>query len=85
VNAQPLDFIPPLVRPMRRGTALFLQAGDGAVGLEVGGVDHETVGLAALGRQRGEDLIEHPQTAPADETVVDRLVRAILLRRIAPA
>lgn len=53
--------------------------------LEVSGVDHELVGLAALGGELGEDAIEHTQTAPADKAVVDRIVRTISGRRIAPA
>jgi hypothetical protein len=52
--------------------------------LQVRGVDHDPLRLAALLGQRGEDLVEHAQPAPADEAVVDRLVRAILLGRVAP-
>jgi hypothetical protein len=48
------------------------------------GVDHDPLRLAALLGQRGEDLVEHAQPAPADEAIVDRLVRAILLGRVAP-
>jgi hypothetical protein len=55
------------------------------VGLEVGRVDHQLIGLAALTRQGGEEFVEHPQPAPADEAIIDRLVRTIVLRRIAPA
>ena len=47
--------------------------------LEVGRVDHYLV------RQGREDTIEHPQTAPPDETVVNRLVRTVILWCIAPA
>jgi hypothetical protein len=49
------------------------------------GVDHDPLGLAAPARQRGEYLVEHAQSAPADEAVVDRLVRAVVPRRVAPA
>jgi hypothetical protein len=52
---------------------------------EVSGVDHQLVRLPAFGRQLGEDPVEHAQTAPADEPVVDRLVRAVAGRRITPA
>src|SRR5665213_2695736 len=55
------------------------------MGLQMGGIDHQPFGLATLGRQFGENPVEHTKTAPADETVVDCLVRAILLRRVAPA
>lgn len=40
------------------------------------GIDHQLARLAALGRHRGKDLVEHAQPAPADELVVDRLVAA---------
>ena len=50
----------------------------------MGRVEHQPIGLAAPGYQRGEDPVEHAQAAPADEAVVDRLVRTILARRIAP-
>lgn len=53
--------------------------------LEMGGVDHQLVGLTALGRQLGEDPVEHAQTAPADGPIVDRLVWAVTGRRITPA
>ena len=41
--------------------------------------------LAALRCEAGEDHLEHSQPAPADETVLDRLVWAIILGRVAPA
>ena len=53
--------------------------------LEVRGVDHELIGLAALGGELGKDPVEHAQAAPADEAVVDRLMRTIGGRRITPA
>src|SRR5665213_1696795 len=55
------------------------------MGFEMRGIDHQTVRPGALRRQLGEDTIEHAKPAPADEAVVDRLVRAVILRRIAPA
>lgn len=53
--------------------------------LQVGGVDHQPIRLPALGGGLGEDAVEHAQAAPADEPVVDRLVRAITGRCITPA
>jgi len=53
--------------------------------LEVGGVDHQPRRLGAFARQFGEYPVEHAKPAPADEAVVDRLVRTVGLRRIAPA
>jgi hypothetical protein len=51
----------------------------------MGGVDHELVRLSTLGSQSSEDAVEHAEPAPADEPVIDGLVRAIRRRRIAPA
>lgn len=51
----------------------------------MGGIDHELIGLCALGGELGKDAVEESQAAPADEPVVDRLVRAITSRRISPA
>jgi len=70
------------VRPTRRETAHFEQTGSGAVCLQVGGVDHQLLGSAALDRQRREDLVKHAEAASADEPVVDRLVRTVAGRRI---
>jgi hypothetical protein len=55
------------------------------VRLQMRGVDHDPLRFAALARQFGENLVEHPQAAPANEPIVDRLVRAILSRSVAPA
>ena len=63
----------------------FLKAGVGPVSLEVGGVDHQPVRLSTLGRQLREDPVEHAHPAPPHEAVVDRLVRTVVPRRIAPA
>ncbi len=52
--------------------------------LQVGSIDRQLVSLAGLGSQRPEDAVEHAYAAPADEAVVDRLVRPVLRRRITP-
>src|ERR1700735_740554 len=52
--------------------------------LQMRGVDHDPFRLAALARQFGEDPVEHAQAAPANEPIVDLLVRPILGRRVAP-
>lgn len=80
-----LEFKPPLVRPIRRGTAPFEQAGGGAVGFEVGAVDHQSVRRARQAREPCEDGVEDAMAAPADEAVVEGLVRAVGGRRVAPA
>src|SRR5271155_2280603 len=48
------------------------------------GVDHDPLRFAALARQFGENLVEHTQAAPANKPIVDRLVRAIVARSVAP-
>ena len=48
-------------------------------------VDHQLVGLAAPGAERGEDAVEHAKPTPADEPVVDRFVRTTVLQRVSPA
>ncbi len=53
--------------------------------LQVRGVDHQLIRSAAFGRERLEDAVEHAEAAPADEAVVDRFVRSITRRCIAPA
>ena len=55
------------------------------MGFDVCGVDHQFVRFAALNHKRREDFVEHAEFAPANEAVVDRLVRAVVFRRIAPA
>jgi transposase len=40
---------------------------------------------SGLAGQFGEYLVEHPETAPAHEPVVDRLVRTIITRCVTPA
>jgi Major Facilitator Superfamily len=80
-----LEFKPPLVRPIRRGTARFEQTGRRPMRLEVGRIDHQPVGLSTLSSEFGEYPAEHAQTASADEAVEDRLIRTVVFRRISPA
>ena len=51
----------------------------------MGRVDHQPARLAGLARQLRENLVEHAETAPAHEPIVDRLVRTVAARSIAPA
>jgi hypothetical protein len=53
--------------------------------LEVRGVDHQPLRLPPVGSQCSEDLIEHSKPAPPDEAIINRLVRTVILRRVAPA
>jgi hypothetical protein len=80
-----LGFKPPLVRPIRRGTAFFEQAGGSAVGFEVCTIDHHSVRRARLAREPCEAAVEDAKAAPADEAVVEGFVRALGVRRVAPA
>lgn len=81
-TARSFEFRPPLVHPIRRGTALFKQTNRGKVRLEVRSVEHQLVRRPAASGKGGEDLVEYAEPAPADEAVVDRLVPAIRRRRI---
>jgi hypothetical protein len=53
--------------------------------LQMRGVNHDPLGIAAPVRQRCENLVEHPQAASTNEPIVDRLVRTIPRRGVAPA
>jgi hypothetical protein len=53
--------------------------------LQMGGIDHQLIGVAALGRQPREDTIKHADPASAHKAIVNRLVRPVLRRRIAPS
>lgn len=67
---------------------LFEQAGGRPMRLQVRHIDHridhQRIRPAALGGELGENAIEHAEPAPADEPVLDHLVRTILGRRIPP-
>lgn len=52
---------------------------------EIGGIDHQIVRFAALRGQFRQDAVEHTQPTPADEAVVDGLVRTVVGRDISPA
>ena len=71
--------------PDTPGNILFLKGSRSSGGLQVGGIDHQLIRPPALGRQRRKNEVEHARPAPADEAIVDRLVRAIVLRCVAPA
>ena len=55
------------------------------MGFEVGAVDHQSVRRARLAREPCEDAVEDAKAAPADEAVVEGLVRAVGGRRVALA
>jgi hypothetical protein len=63
---------------------LFDQAGRCAVGLQMGRIDHEFFGSAASSGQLDENPPEYAQRGPADEAVVDCLVRPVAWWPIAP-
>ena len=54
------------------------------MGFQMGRVDHQPARLASLARQFGKNLVEHAKTAPAHEPIVNRLVRTVLARSVAP-
>lgn len=47
----------------------------------MGGIDDEPPRKAELAGKLGEDAVENAHAAPADEAVVQRLVRAVVLGR----
>jgi hypothetical protein len=63
---------------------LFEQARRRAVRLQVGRVDHCRLRRTRRFGQRREDAVERAHAAPADEPVVQRLVRTVGRRRVAP-
>ena len=75
-----LEFRAPLVRPIRRETFPFLK-GWQRFGAPSNGSRRSPAGRACRPWPPGL----HPQPTPADEVIGDRLVRSVLLRRIAPA
>jgi hypothetical protein len=48
------------------------------------GIDHDALRLRPLRSQAGEYSVERAGPAPADEAVVERLVRTIALERVLP-
>ena len=80
------------MRPIHRGTSPFLEGSqpfDARWLRRPSGqmrcVDHQLVGLAGLCRQSCKYTVEHAGPVPADEAVVDCLVRAIVPGRIQSA
>ena len=55
------------------------------MGFEVGRVDHQPARLTTRVRQLGEDLVEHAKRAPAQQPIVDGLVRTVFFGAILPA
>ena len=53
--------------------------------LQVGGVDHDFLGVPAAFGKFNEDAPEHAHFAPSDETVVDCLVRPVACGHVAPS
>ena len=52
--------------------------------LEVGCIDHHLAILSRCFCQFGKNIVEDAHPAPAQKTIVERLVRAILARRVFP-
>lgn len=71
-----LEFSPPLVRPIRLGTAPFCRLAAVKCSLRCA-ASIMIGGLPGFARQLGEDAAEYAKAAPADEAVVDGLVRAV--------
>lgn len=65
-------------------TQPFEQACRRAVSLEVGGVEHQGAIKSRLICQFIENIVEKSDFAPPDKTVVQGVVRAVLIRCILP-
>lgn len=72
------------VRPIRREHPLFEKAGSRAAGFRVRGIDHDALGLRPLTGEPREYAVEDAEPAPADEAVLERLVRTIAGGRVLP-
>jgi hypothetical protein len=48
------------------------------MGFEMRGIDHQSVGLAGFACKRFENPVEDAKPAPANEAVIERLVRAVV-------
>jgi hypothetical protein len=55
------------------------------MGLEMRRVDHQPLRLSRLGRHGSEDPVEHAKPVLAHEAIIDRLVLAVFLWRVASA
>jgi hypothetical protein len=51
---------------------------------QMGSIDHQLFRLAASGYEFGQDSTEDTEPTPADEAIVNRLVRTVFLGRVAP-
>ena len=54
------------------------------MGFEVGGIDHQSSIFSGCFCQRGKNIVEDTHPAPAQKTIVQRFIRAILTRCIFP-
>jgi len=50
----------------------------------MGSVNHDALRLWPFAREPGEDAVEDTEPAPADEAIVERLLRPVALRRVLP-
>lgn len=55
------------------------------MGFQMRRINHDLIGFSGFASQFREYLVEHAHTAPANEPVVDRLVRNIFARCVAPS
>ena len=78
------EFRPPLVRPIQRGRAPFLEGLPPCDAPSDASNRYDALRLGTLAREAREDSIEDAQSAPADEAVVERFVRPLGFGRILP-
>src|SRR5664279_1126789 len=78
------EFKPPFVRPIRLGTDPFLKGSRRCDGLSDGSRRSSAGAACQPCAPVRRNLVEHAKTAPAHEPIVDRLVRTVFARSIAP-
>ena len=79
-----LEFSPPLVWPIARGTSSFYQTASRAVRYEVGGVDHQAIRRTIFGNQRSENIVKNAYLRPTYDPVTQSFMWSINIRCILP-
>ena len=79
-----LEFSPPLVWSIARGTSPFYQTASRAVRYEVVGVDHQAIRRTIFGNQRSENIVKNAYLRPTYDPVTQSFMWSINIRCILP-
>ena len=79
-----LEFSPPLVWPIARGTSSFYQTASRAVRYEVVGVDHQAIRRTIFGNQRSENIVKNAYLGPTYDPFTQSFMWSINIRCILP-